>query len=450
MFLDEAIITMQGGKGGKGCVSFRREKYIPMGGPDGGDGGDGGSIYLVADENADTLSIFTTAKRFEAEEGTGGGGRNCGGADGGDLYLKVPPGTLVTQLSGDGLPDGEEEMPLGDLTHHGDVLLVARGGRGGYGNAHFTSATRQAPDFAELGEPGEQKQVRLELKLVADVGIIGYPSVGKSTLISVISGARPKIAAYPFTTLVPNLGVVKAHDRRYVVCDVPGLIEGASEGKGLGHEFLRHIERCGALLHVLDIERALGEGGTVDADLLVKDYKAIRKELEAYSPVLSGKRELVVLNKADLVNFETKDVEKALKKKGVSVFAVISSATRTGIDDMTKKLLPVVLEERENRHKRELEEQEKEAAEVPVLRPHMEDSRMRSYRIVEKPDGSIHVTGRRLEQFTIMTDFNKPNAVRRFRDVVERIGLVKAIEKINPARTKPVFIGKVQVEEHLW
>ncbi len=449
MFLDEAIITVTGGHGGKGCVGFRREKFVPMGGPNGGDGGDGGSVFVIADENADTLSAYASAKKFQAEAGGFGLGQLCGGKNGQDLYLKVPPGTVVTQVAGDGLPEGETQMLLGDLRRHGDIVMLSRGGRGGYGNAHFTSSTRQAPDFAELGEPGEERVVKLELKLVADVGIIGYPSVGKSTLISVISAARPKIAAYHFTTLVPNLGVVQAHDRRYVVCDVPGLIEGASEGKGLGHEFLRHIERCGALLHLLDIERAFAGGSDLDASLLVNDYRAIRNELEAYSPALAEKRELVVLNKADLVNFETKEIEKALKKAGIEVFAAISSATRSGVDDMVSRLLPVVLEERELRQKREEELEEQEAKEIPVLRPHVDEARMRSYRIDAQPDGSIKVTGRRLEQFTVMTDFSKPNAVRRFRDVIERIGLVKALEKLRQASRGPVFIGKTEVADYL-
>ncbi len=443
MFLDEATITVRGGNGGKGCVSWRREKYIPMGGPNGGDGGDGGSVFVIADDNADTLSTFASVKKFEAKAGGQGGGQNCGGQDAEDLYLKVPSGTVVTQV------DGGQSVVLGDLSRSGDIVMLARGGRGGYGNAHFISSTRQAPDFAELGEPGEEHKIKLELKLVADVGIIGYPSVGKSTLISVISAARPKIAAYHFTTLVPNLGVVQADDRRYVVCDIPGLIEGASEGKGLGHEFLRHIERCGALLHLLDIERTLVEGGEPDVSQLIRDYRAIRHELEAYSPALAQKRELVVLNKSDLVNFETAEIEKALKKEGIQVFAVISSATKNGIGELVIRLLPIVLEEREKRQKHEDVLLEEEAKAIPVLRPHEDDARMRSYRIEHRTDGSILVSGKRLEQFTVMTDFSKPNAVRRFRDVVERIGLVKAIQKLQNGARGPVFIGRTEVTEEI-
>ena len=236
MFLDEATITAIGGNGGRGCVSWRREKYVPKGGPDGGNGGRGGNIYIIADENTDTLSDFASTKKFSAQKGRFGSGRNKNGKDGEDLFLKVPPGTTIT--------DSSDNTEVADLSTHGDQCLVASGGRGGFGNAHFKSSTRQRPDFAELGEPGEEREVQLELKLVADVGIIGFPSVGKSTLISVVSAAKPKIADYPFTTLVPNLGVVDVGERSFVVCDVPGLIEGDSEGKGLGDTFLKHIERC--------------------------------------------------------------------------------------------------------------------------------------------------------------------------------------------------------------
>jgi GTP-binding protein len=447
MFLDEATIEVRGGTGGRGCVAFRREKYIPNGGPNGGDGGRGGDVIVMADENADTLSDYASRKRFEAEKGGFGQGWNCGGKDAEDLILKVPPGTVITEI--ETAEDGTvTTIPLGDLMRAGDTLHVANGGRGGYGNGHFKSSTRQAPDFAELGEPGEKRVVKLELKLVADVGIIGYPSVGKSTLISVISAARPKIAAYPFTTLVPNLGVVHVADRSYVVCDVPGLIEGASEGKGLGHEFLRHIERCGVLLHVLDIERALNGGSEVDPELLINDYKTIRNELEKHSHALSQKRELVILNKTDLVNFETKAIEKALKKAGIELFTTVSSATRTNIDDLMKKLLPIVIDERKKRETIEADDEAQAAAEIPVIRPHTDTHRMGSYRVEVASDNSIRITGKRLVQFTVMTDFTNENAVRRFRDVVERVGVVKAVRKLRTGNMEdaPVYIGKQRVD----
>lgn len=444
MFLDEATIDVRGGSGGRGCVGWRREKYVAKGGPDGGDGGRGGNVLLVADANTDTLSDFSSKKRFEAEAGKPGSGNNRRGRDGEDLILRVPPGTAVVEVT-----DGSSDV-LADLPNDGDTLVVAHGGRGGYGNAHFATSTRQRPDFAELGEPGEQLHVRLELKLVADVGIIGYPSVGKSTLISVISAAKPKIAAYHFTTLVPNLGVVTVGDRDYVVADIPGLIEGASEGKGLGHEFLRHIERCGVLLHVLDLSRALREGNEIDIDQLINDYNAIRNELSLYSPTLEKKRELIVLNKIDLLGGDATHVENELKKKGLDVFSSVAAAARMGTDDLTKKLLPIVLEERERRANDADDDADArtEPVELPVLKPHLQSARMGAYRI-EKKNDRLLITGKRLEQFTVMTNFQAAGAVNRFRDVAERIGLARAVKRALQEQDLPVYIGKIRVDEYL-
>ncbi len=451
MFLDEAIIDVKGGHGGRGCVGFRREKYIPMGGPNGGDGGRGGDVYLIADDNSDTLSEFASKKRFEAPKGGFGLGKNCNGKDGQDMMLPVPSGTVVSRITPQ---DGEQEKltPLGDLLEHGDMLLVAKGGRGGYGNAHFKSSTRQAPDFAELGEPGQQLTVKLELKLVADVGIIGYPSVGKSTLISVISSARPKIADYPFTTLVPNLGVVTVDDRHYVVCDIPGLIEGASEGKGLGHEFLRHSERCGALVHILDVGRCLREGQEPDAELLTADYRTIRKELTAYSPALAQKRELVILNKIDLIDDKTETLKKALKRAKIELFSEISCATMHGVDALKKKLLHVVLEERRHRSPVTAEstrEASEPAAAIPVLRPHLTSEKMGAYTIEKSTDGAVRIRGRRIVQFTVMTNFGNESAVRRFLDVLDRIGLLNALKKLRTEEAAPVYIGAIRIDSYL-
>ena len=432
MFLDEAIITVQGGQGGRGCVSFRREKYVPKGGPDGGDGGRGGDIIIIADGNTDTLSAFASTKNFEADKGRFGMGKNKNGKDGEDLILKVAPGTVVNEII-----DGKE-IRLADMTRSGERFLVARGGRGGFGNTHFKSSTRQTPDFAELGEPGESKQLKLKLKLVADVGIIGYPSVGKSMLISVVSSAKPKIADYPFTTIVPNLGVVNVDNRSFIVCDVPGLIKGASEGKGLGDQFLKHIERCGILLHMLDVSRALD-----DPKQLVDDYKAIRKELSAYSTTLPKKKEIVVLNKIDLIPDEIKKFEDVLNTDGgIELFMSISAATKSGTDDLMKKLLPIVLEERGKRL--ELKEDE----DMPVLQPHLTSDRMGAYHLDTKIEG-IFVTGKRLEQFTKMTDFSKEGGVRRFRDVLERIGLKKALEKERGGSEVSIYIGDVRINDYL-
>lgn len=415
MFVDEAKITVEAGKGGAGCVSWRREKYVAKGGPDGGDGGRGGHVYIQADANTDTLSDYRSVKNFKAQTGGSGQGKNKHGKNGDDLLLVVPPGTLVQE-------DGEV---LADLHAHGDEFLVVTGGRGGFGNAHFTSSVRQRPDFAEKGEEGQKKEVTLELKLVADVGIIGLPSVGKSTLISAVSAAKPKIAAYEFTTLVPNLGVVNVYDRSFVLCDVPGLIEDASEGKGLGHQFLKHIERCGVLIHVLDASR-----GT-----LQEDYKTIRTELEKYSKTLAEKKELIVINKIDIA--------KEYDASGLNIFAEISGAAHMGTEQLMQKLLPIVLEQRDKIA------EPVEAEEKVVLKPHEENDRMNAYDIEKNAEGEVHVTGKRIEQFTAMTDFGADGAILRWKDVLEKIGLRRAINKLKEDDTTPIFIGKTQVDAYL-
>ncbi|TSC79542.1 MAG: GTP-binding protein [Candidatus Peregrinibacteria bacterium Gr01-1014_25] len=441
MFLDEATITVTGGHGGHGCVSWRREKYVPKGGPDGGDGGRGADVVIIADENTDTLSDYASTKEFDAQRGDGGRGQKCRGKSGEDLLLTVPPGTLVHDVTG-----GTPGTVLADLAHHGDRVVVARGGRGGYGNAHFVSSVRQRPDFAELGEPGDHRVLHLELKLVADVGLVGYPNAGKSTLISVISSARPKIADYPFTTLVPNLGVAAVDDRRFVVCDVPGLIEGASKGKGLGHTFLRHIERTGIVVHMLDLARALREGGGIDVESLADDHRTIRRELESYSPILAAKKELVVLNKTDLAGGDVDGIVRDLGRHGVSVFRAISAATHAGTQELVRALLPIVLEERT---RRDQPEEEADAAALPVLRPHIDDIRMGAYRI-EETDDAIVIRGKRLEQMTIMTNFDSSGALSRFRDVLSRVGVLRAVSRLRQKRGgRPVYIGDIRVDAYL-
>ena len=285
-FVDRVKIYVKAGDGGPGCVSFRREKYVPRGGPDGGDGGDGGDVILLADPQLLTLYDFYHQVHFRAENGRPGQGKKMKGRDGEDLILRVPVGTVVM--------DAETGEVLGDLTEPYQTLVVARGGKGGRGNAHFATPTRQAPRFAEPGKPGEERWLILELKLIADVGLVGLPNAGKSTLLSRISAARPKIADYPFTTLEPNLGVVKLPEgETFVVADLPGLIEGAHKGVGLGHEFLRHIERTKVLLFVLSVDR----------EDLYADYQTLRKELELYNPALLQKDHLIAINKVDLLDY---------------------------------------------------------------------------------------------------------------------------------------------------
>lgn len=443
MFLDEATINVRGGDGGRGCVSWRREAFVPKGGPDGGDGGRGGAVIVIANENTDTLSDFASRKRFAAENGEAGSGKKRHGKDGMDLLLLVPPGTLIHS----------DSTLVADLARTGDRCTVARGGRGGYGNAHFVSSVRQRPDFAELGEPGEKRTIKLELKLVADVGIIGLPNVGKSTLISAISAARPKIANYPFTTLVPNLGVALIGDRAFTLCDIPGLIEGASVGKGLGVAFLRHVERCGVLLHLLDLSRAICEGGEIALHTLIADYRTIRAELSAHSPALAGKRELVVLNKTDILGNDRariRAVTQSLNKEGIAISAAISAATHAGTEELKEKLLPIVLREREVNRGAEVTAQAPASdAPLPVLRPDISSPRMGAYRIERGNDGSVVVRGERIEQFAVMTDFESTGAMQRFHDVINRIGLAQGLRRLHLPPGTSIFIGRTRIDPHL-
>ena len=291
MFVDEVDIRVSAGDGGRGCVSFRREKFVPRGGPNGGDGGHGGSVYLVASPHLNTLVNFRFHPEFNARRGVHGQGSNRTGHDGADLIIEVPVGTVVFRLS----PDNEPEQVV-DLAHEGDRALIARGGRGGRGNQHFATSTNRAPRRAEPGQPGEAWHLRLQLKLLADVGLVGYPNAGKSTLIARVSAARPKIANYPFTTLTPHLGVVSlSDDRSFVVADVPGLIEGAHRGQGLGHQFLRHVERTKVLIYVVDVSSA---SGREPAD----DLGVIRRELELFQAELLDRPQLVAANKTDALD----------------------------------------------------------------------------------------------------------------------------------------------------
>ncbi|RRN80537.1 GTPase ObgE [Pseudoxanthomonas sp. SGD-10] len=300
--VDEAEIEVIAGNGGNGCVGFRREKFIPLGGPDGGDGGDGGSVWLVADENLNTLVDFRHERRFRAQRGQNGMGRQMYGKGGEDLFITVPVGTVVTNV--------ETDEVIGDLTAHGQRLLVARGGKGGLGNMHFKSSTNRAPRQATPGEPGEQRTLKLELKLLADVGLLGFPNAGKSTFVRAVSAATPKVADYPFTTLYPNLGVVSVEPHRsFVIADIPGLIEGAADGAGLGAQFLRHLQRTRLLLHLVDIAPMDGYEG-VEVMSPVEQVRAIERELERHDPGLLAKPRWLVLNKADLM-FEDEARERA-------------------------------------------------------------------------------------------------------------------------------------------
>ena len=367
LFVDEVEIEVRSGKGGDGIVAFRREKFVSQGGPNGGDGGRGGDIVLVADDNVGTLLDFKGAKKIKAANGQNGGGSDKKGASGAHVEVRVPVGTLVFDLGEPAEPgvdddfagfedEGErgedeatpdpvdlnEHAALADLTESGQRVVVARGGRGGLGNARFKTSTRQAPDFATPGKPGESRRLRLSLKLMADVGLVGFPNAGKSTLLRRISAARPRVANYPFTTLVPSLGVVERDDQRIVVADIPGLIEGASDGAGLGHQFLRHVERTRVLIHLLDLEAML----TLGRDLL-DDYDAIRRELGRYRPELLERKEIVVLSKGDLVHDDAlvADLEAKLAARGIRARRISAAATQ-GLDGLLHEVFDAVEAER--------------------------------------------------------------------------------------------------------
>lgn len=328
-FVDEARLRVQAGNGGRGCVSFRREKFVPFGGPDGGDGGNGGSVYLRAAPGINTLADFRIERTFRAQSGEPGSGNDCFGRGGEDLYIPVPVGTIVR--------DAETQELLGDLTREGDTLLVAHGGKGGWGNARFKSSTNRAPRQFGPGLPGEKRHLELELKVIADVGLLGLPNAGKSTLIRAVSSARPKVADYPFTTLHPNLGVVYCGERRsFVMADIPGLIEGAAEGAGLGIRFLKHLQRTQLLLHLVDIAPP-----DPSADP-VRDARAIVAELRKFSPELAAKPRWLILNKADLLppdeaQRRARDIVRRLRWKGPHY--LISGATGAGTRELAEQVM---------------------------------------------------------------------------------------------------------------
>ncbi len=328
MLIDQAAIVVVGGRGGNGCISFRREKFVPRGGPNGGPGGDGGSVYLVSDPSLKGLNAFRYRRRYEADRGRHGEGSDRAGHDGEDLYIKVPPGTVVLD---------EDQAVLADLATPGASVLVARGGRGGRGNASFATSTHQAPREAEPGEPGEERALRLELKMIADVGLVGFPNAGKSTLISRISSAHPKIAAYPFTTLEPNLGVVDLGQyRTFVVADIPGLIEGAHRGQGLGIKFLRHIERTRVLIHLVDASEMSGRDP-------VRDLEVVNGELHSFSGSLAGKPQVVAGGKVDAVSDHARieTLRARCASEGVPFFAV-SAVSGEGIRELLEEVWSIL------------------------------------------------------------------------------------------------------------
>ncbi len=421
MFVDRVEVTIKAGDGGSGALSFRHEKFRPRGGPDGGDGGNGGNVILRASRNQNTLVAFRYKKLLQAEDGQPGGKRRRHGKSAADLTVDVPVGTVVSAKNGD---------VLADLTADGQEVVIARGGKGGFGNAHFTSSTRQAPRIAENGEKGQNLEAGFELKMIADVGIIGLPNAGKSTLLSIISNAKPEIADYPFTTLRPNLGVVDIDKRHSLLfADIPGLIEGASQGKGLGDEFLRHVERTSVLLHLIDVY----------SEDIAAAYRTIIKELADYKVDLSSRPQIVALTKIEGLGKKELDAElKALKRivpKNTPVLA-FSSASRTNLDELLRTLLKRV----EQARKQETKAVKKDA--LPVIGLRESDDWQ-----VRKSDGGFVVTGQKIERFAQRSRFGDEPSEDRLRDILRKMGITRELERqgIEPGQT--ISIGQPPIGE---
>jgi GTP-binding protein len=411
VLIDRARIYVKAGDGGNGSMSFRREKFVPKGGPDGGDGGRGGDVRLRVRPNLTSLLQFQYNQKFLAESGGGGRKQQMHGKAGSMLYVNVPPGTVVW--------DDETNEILADLTDPGEEVTVSRGGKGGLGNTHFKTSTRQAPRIAELGEPGEERWLRLELRMIADVGLVGLPNAGKSTLLAAASAARPKIADYPFTTLEPNLGVVEIGGKggqTYVMADVPGLIEGAAGGAGLGHEFLRHITRTKVLVHVVD-----ASGGLEGRDPLV-DYQTINEEIQAYDDELAAKWMLVALNKIDLpeAREHVKQLTKVASKEGRQVFP-ISGATGEGVQDLLNAI---------GAELRELAEVQARAEKPQERRLYtLEKIDERAFSVMRTAEDAFTVTGVAIERLTKMTNFELEDAVARYQRVLDKSGISGELER---------------------
>jgi GTP-binding protein len=416
IFYDEAVVKIKAGDGGNGSSSFRSEKYRAKGGPDGGDGGRGGSVFLKVNPELNTLASFNSIKYFNAENGINGGKNDRHGSNGEDLFLEVPQGTIVYNK--------KDNEVLFDLTKTDEEVMIVKGGRGGRGNAHFKSSINQAPQISELGEPGEEMEIRFELKLVADASIIGVPSAGKSTLISVISNARPKIADYPFTTVVPNLGVVSVDGFSFVVVDVPGLIKDAYKGKGLGDAFLRHIERSRIIVHLVD----------VTSKDPVEDYKVIKNELKKYNKELLKKPEILVLNKIDVLGEDREllsDIVEKLKKVSKKKVYPISAAAKIDIDS----LLYRVKDEIKNLPK--LKNNEEEI--VKVFKP--QERLMKNFS-VEKDGEYFIVTGKRIERFASQTNPGSEEGIVRLLKVIDSVNLVKTLREKGIKEGHFVKIGR--------
>ena len=407
MFVDRAEITVISGKGGNGAVTFRRDPYVPDGGPDGGDGGNGGSVILRADKNLRTLMDLKYKRKYKADNGQDGMKRNRYGAKGKDLEIKVPVGTMII--------DKETGHLMKDLVEDGDSVVVAKGGRGGKGNVHYKSSIRQAPNFAEAGSPAKERQIILELKLIADVGLLGFPNVGKSTLLSVCTNSKPKIAAYHFTTIDPNLGVVYLHDTSFVMADIAGIIEGASQGAGLGFKFLKHIERTKVLIHVVDISGSEGRDP-------IEDYEKIMEELEQFNPALLDKPQIVAANKCDIIFDEDKAEEflKYMDKLNRKVFK-ISAATGQGVQELLNEAL------------HQIETYEEPETNEMTMFDFEADEREEDYKVINgylDADGVYVLEGKQLSKIFNSTNFTDSGSIRYLYNYIVKQGGIKLLKDI--------------------
>lgn len=418
MFIDQITIQIESGKGGDGMVHFMRAKFMPRGGPDGGDGGRGGDVLLEARHTLSTLSHFRDKQKFKADNGANGAVQNMTGKSAEDLILYVPPGTLIY--------DAESGELLGDLTEHGQQLRVAKGGRGGRGNQHFPTSRNQAPRIGERGEPGEERLIRLELKLIADIGIVGVPNAGKSTFLSVVTNARPKIAPYPFTTLEPNLGVAQLDEEQtLILADIPGLIEGAHLGVGLGHDFLRHIQRTRVLIHLLD-------GLSEDP---IADYSQINTELALFDDTLPNRPQIVALNKMDLPEVQARwdEIALSLQARGVAEPMCISAATHHGVRDLlyrAARALQTAPPLPQPKHQ------------LPVYRVETDP---RDFEIEETPEG-WRVHGKSIERAAAMTYWEYDQSIRRFQRILQTLGIDAALRKAGVQSGDTVLIGDYELE----
>ncbi len=415
MFVDTAEITIKAGKGGNGLVSFHREKYVPAGGPDGGDGGKGGNVVFIADKRLATLMDFRYKKIYSAQNGQDGRAGRCSGRAGGDTIIRVPEGTLIK--------DAASGKIIADMTGDNKTFIAAKGGNGGWGNMHFATPVRQTPKFAKPGQPGQERAIILELKLLADVALVGFPNVGKSTLISRVSQARPKIANYHFTTLVPNLGVVSVHDKSFVIADVPGLIEGAHEGVGLGHDFLRHIERTRLLVHLVDVSGIEGRNP-------IDDFQAIMKELSLYNPELAVRPQIVVGNKSDLVQ-EEDTFSTYIKEAGYTYFP-ISAATGAGVDVLINHIA-AILDTLPEIPVYEAEEIEEEEIDETVFE-------------ITKHDGLYEVSGPYVDKLLRGINFGDDDSIRYFQRAIKARGIIDALREEGAGEGDTVLFGEMEFD----